>query len=86
MRELIKNLSLTFFNPFRPTLSLARGTNRRFSLTGVISITRLDNYYFVSVDRKTFWGFEMTSNSLNTSPLRIINEQVNAACALITLS
>ena len=33
-------------------------------------MTKLDNYFLiVSVDRQTFWGFQMTSNSRNTSPL-----------------
>ena len=29
-----------------------------------------DNYYFVSVERQTFGGFEMISNLRDTSPLR----------------
>ena len=33
-------------------------------------MTKLDNYFFVSVDRQTFLGFEMASNSRVTSPLR----------------
>ena len=57
------------FNPHRPTLSLARGTNRQFYCTGVTIYNKLDNYFVVSADRQTFLGFEMTSNSRDTSPL-----------------
>ena len=66
----MKNVSLTFFfsssNPFRPTLSLARGTNRQFYCTEVI-ICNKTKHFLVSVDRQTFLGFEMTSNSRDTS-------------------
>ena len=30
---------------------------------------KLDNYFFVSADRQTFLGFEMTANLRDTSPL-----------------
>ena len=56
MRELEKHFSR--FNPYRPTLSLARGTNRKFYSTGVIISNKLDNYFFVSADKQTFiFGF-----------------------------
>ena len=61
-------MSLRSFNPNRPTLSLARGTNRQFYCTGVIIFNKLDNYFVVSAD-KTFLGFEMTANLRDTSPL-----------------
>ena len=35
-------LHFSSFNPFQPTLSLARGTNRQFYSTGMIFITKLD--------------------------------------------
>ena len=57
------------FNPFRSTLSLVRGTNRQFYCTGVIIYNKTRKFFFVSADRQTFWGFEMISNSLDTSPL-----------------
>ena len=57
------------FNPFRPTLSLARGTSRQFYCTGVIIYNKLDNYFFVSADRQTFLGLEMTASLRSTSPL-----------------
>ena len=63
--ENLKNISLTFsssFNPNRPTLSLARGTNQQSYCTEVIIYNKLDNYYVVSADRQTFLGFEMTAN------------------------
>ena len=72
MREL-ENASLTFFssfNPYRPTLSLARGTNLQFYCTGVIIYDKLNNYFVVSADRQTFFGFEMTANLPDTSPLK----------------
>ena len=31
---------------------------------------KLDNYFIVSADRQTFFGFEMTANFRDTSPLR----------------
>ena len=72
--ENLKNISLTFlnFNPYRPTLSLARGTNRQFYCTGVIiyNIYIYGNYFFVSADRQTFLGVEMTANLRDTSPFR----------------
>ena len=54
-----------------PTLSLVRGTNPQFYCTGVIKIiyNKLDDYFFVSADRQTFLGFEMTANLHNTSTL-----------------
>ena len=69
--ENLKNISLPFFkfNSNRPTLSLARGTNRQFYCTGVIIYNKLDNYFVVSADRQTFLGFEMTANFRDTSPL-----------------
>ena len=36
-----------------------------------IFIIKLDNYFFVSVDRQTFLCFEMTSNLCDTSPLTV---------------
>ena len=71
MRELEKHQpNISSFNPYRPTLSLARGTNRQFYCTGVIIYNKLDNYFFVSADRQTFLGFEMTVNLRDTSPLK----------------
>ena len=67
--ENLKNISLTFFNPYRATLSLARGTNRQFYYTGMVIYNKLDNYFVVSADRQTFLGFEMTANLRDTSPL-----------------
>ena len=51
-------------------MSLARGTNRQFYYTGVISITKLEKKLFLLTD-KHFWGFEKTSNSRDTSPLTV---------------
>ena len=70
--ENLKNVSLTFFkfNPFRPTLSLARGNNQQFYCTGIIIYNKTRQQVFVSIDRQTFLGFEMTSNSRDTSPLK----------------
>ena len=73
MRE-FKNISLTVFKfqfILRPTLSLARGTNRQFYCTGVIIYNKLDNYFVVSADRQTFLGFEMSANLHDTSPLNV---------------
>ena len=69
--ENLKNISLTFFQ-FQsiPALSLARGSNRQFYCTGVIIYNKLDNHFFVSADRQSFLGFEMTANLHDTSPLR----------------
>ena len=67
-RKNLKNISLTF-NPYRPTLSLARGANRQFYCTGVIVYNKLDNNFDVSADRQTFLGFEMTANLRDTSPI-----------------
>ena len=55
--ENLKNVSLTFFssfNPYRPTLSLARGTNRQFYCTRVIIYNKTRQLFYVSVD-KHFW-------------------------------
>ena len=71
--ENLKNISQIFFltfNPHRPSLSLARGTNRQFYCTGVIIYNKLDNSFFVSADRRTFLGLEMTANLRDTFPLR----------------
>ena len=55
-------LALLSFHPFQPS-------NRQFYCTGVIICTKLHNYInFVSVDRQTFLGFEMKSNSCDGSP------------------
>ena len=59
------------FNPYRPTLCLARGTNQQFYCTGVIIYNNRDNYFVVSAGRQTFLGFEMTANLRDTSPLRL---------------
>ena len=59
------------FNPNRPTLSLARGTNRQFYCTGVIIFNKLDNYFVVSADSQIFLGFEMKANFRDTSPLSV---------------
>ena len=67
--ENLKNTSLTSFTPYQPNLSLARVTNRQSYHTGVIIYNKLDNYFFVSADRQTFLGFEMTANLRDTSAL-----------------
>ena len=60
--ENLKMLALLSFHPFQPS-------DRQFYCTGVIIYTKLDNYInFVSVDRQTFLGFEMISNSDDGSP------------------
>ena len=35
----------------------------------MIIYNKIDNYFFVSADRQTFFGFEMTANLRDTSPL-----------------
>ena len=35
----------------------------------MIIFNKLDNYFIVSADRQTFFGFEMTANFHDTSPL-----------------
>ena len=74
-----KNVRLCFssFNPYRPTLRLARGTNRQFYCTGVIVYNKLDNYFFVSADRETFLGFEMAANLHDTSPFNCAYNSTN---------
>ena len=65
-------ISLTFFK-FQsvPAYSVSgRGTNRQFYCTGVIIYNKLDNSFFVSAERQTFLGFEMTANLPDISPLR----------------
>ena len=66
----LKNISLTFFNLYQPTLSLARGTNRQFYCIGVIIYNKRDKYFVVSADRQTFLGFEMTVHLHDASPLK----------------
>ena len=44
---------------------------RKFHCAGVIIYNKLDNYIFVSADRQTFLGFEMTANLRDTSPLTL---------------
>ena len=39
-------------------------------LEGIIIYNKLDNYFFVSVDRQTFLGFKMTAKLRDTSLLR----------------
>ena len=39
------------------------------ALVSVIIYNKLDNYFFVSADRQTFLGFEMTANLSDTSSL-----------------
>ena len=73
--ENLKTISLTVFklqSAFRPTLSLARGSNRQFYCTGAIIYKARQFICFVSVERQTFLAFEMTSNSRDTSPLSLI--------------
>ena len=75
MRELEKhwpNIFQVSISHSDPILSLARGTNQQFYCTGVIIYNKLDNFFFVSVDRQTFLGFEMTSNSRDTSLLNCL--------------
>ena len=77
--ENLKNVSLTFFK-FKsiPTYSVSGQRHQSTVLLhwgeggggGGGLIIKLDNYTFVSVDRQTFLGFEMTSNSRDTSPLK----------------
>ena len=55
-------MSLRSFNPYRPTLSLARGTNRQCYCAGVIIYNKTRQLFFVSLVRQTFLGFEMTSD------------------------
>ena len=45
-------------NPFPPTLSLAKGTNRQFYCTGMISYNKTRQLFFVFVDRKTLLGLK----------------------------
>ena len=72
MQELKKCLPNIFpsFNQFRPTLSLARGTNQQFYSTGVIIYNKTRHFFlfcFYSFDRQAFLGFEMTSDLHDTS-------------------
>ena len=67
--ENLKNVSLTFFK-FKSICLWPEALIDSFIALGEKFITKLDNYIFVSVDRQTFLGFEMTSNSRDTSPLR----------------
>ena len=53
---------------------LARGTNRQFCCARVIIYNKLDNYFFVSADRQTFLGFEMTANLHDTSLLTLLKK------------
>ena len=75
--ENLKNVSLTFFK-FQsiPTNSVSgqRPSGRQFYYTGVTIYIKTRQLVFVSVDRQTFFGFKMTSNSRDTSPLRPLNE------------
>ena len=68
-------MSLKSFNPYRPTLSLARETNRQFYCTRLIINNKVDNNFFVSADRQTFLGFEMTANLRDTSPLSLSKQE-----------
>ena len=61
--ENLKNISQTFF------FVLARGTNRLFYCTGVMTYNKFDNYFVDSADKQTFLGFETTVNLRNTSLL-----------------
>ena len=75
--EKLKNISLTFFkfqsiSTYSLSLSGQR-TNRQFYCFGVIIYNKLDNYFFVSADRQTFLGFEMTANLSDSSPLNSNN-------------
>ena len=45
-------------------------------------MTKQDNNFFVSVDRQTFLGFEMTSNSRDTCPLKLVLGNVLAETTL----
>ena len=47
-------------------------------------MTKLDSYFFVSVDKQRFWGFEKTSSSRDTSPLS--GSALKLACTPIFIS
>ena len=72
--ENLKKISLIFFK-FQsiPTYSASdqRHFNRQVYCTGKIIYSKLNNYFFVSADRQTFLGFEMTANLRDTSPLTV---------------
>ena len=63
MRELEKHKPNIFasFNPYRP--------NQQLYCTGGIIYYKLNSCFFVSADRQTFLGFEMTANLRDTSSL-----------------
>ena len=74
----LKNISLTFFK-FQSIPSYSVSGQGHLSTVllhchVVIKIiyNKFDNYFFVSADRQTFLGFEMTANLRDTSPLSSI--------------
>ena len=74
----LKNVSQHFlsFNPYRPTLSLAGGTNRQFYCTWVIIYNKLDNYFFVSADRQAILGFCMGWEGSYSDGITLRNKDV----------
>ena len=77
--ENLKNISLTFFK-FQSIPAYSVSGQRYYStvlLHWVIIYNKLHNYFFVSADRQTFWGFEMTTNLRDTFPLNIKGKKVH---------
>ena len=51
----------------------------------MIIYNKLDNYFFVSDDRQTFLGFEMTANLHDTSLLRPLHPSPKLKCTVDNL-
>ena len=78
--ENLKNVSLAFFK-FQ-----SRGITRQFYCTGIIIYNKTRELFFVSIDRQTFLGLEMTSNSRGTSPLSTLECVSDTMFALVSRS
>ena len=48
---------------------MTRDNYQQFWCTGVVKLTKLDHYFTVSVNPKTFLGFEITPNLHDIAPL-----------------
>ena len=70
----LKKIKPAFFksNSLWSSQFMTRDNYQQFWNTGVVLISKLDHYFTVSVNPKTFWGFEIIPNPRDTAPLRLV--------------
>ena len=71
-------LMLLNCNSLRSDQFMTRATHQQFWYTGVVLIIKLNHYFMVSVNPKTFWpAFEIIPHPHDAASLRLNNKRIH---------